>query len=124
VQNSVDPRHMGIATSTITFFRTLGGAFGAAAFGAVLNTRLAAHLADTLGASGGATSIDTNDTSAIQNLPEPVRSTVIDAFANSLHDVFLTALPVIAIAFVIALFIKEIPLRTRNTPVPAEATEI
>jgi EmrB/QacA subfamily drug resistance transporter len=124
VQNSVDPRHMGIATSTITFFRTLGGAFGAAAFGAVLNTRLAAHLADTLGASGGAASVDTNDTSAIQKLPEPLRSTVIDAFANSLHDVFLTALPVIAIAFVIALFIKEIPLRTRNTLVPAEATEI
>ncbi len=91
VQNSVDIRHLGIATSTITFFRTL---------------------------------INTNDSSAIRSLPEPLQSKVIEAFASSLHDVFLAALPIVAIAFVISLFIKEIPLRTRDTPVPAEATEI
>lgn len=123
VQNSVDVRHMGIATSTVTFFRTLGGALGASVFGAVLNTRLAHHLGEGLG-SGSAPSVNTNDTSAIQGLPEPVRSTVIDAFSSSLHDVFVTALPVVAVAFGISLFIKEIPLRGRDTPVPAEATEL
>jgi EmrB/QacA subfamily drug resistance transporter len=122
VQNSVETRHMGIATSTVTFFRTLGGALGASAFGAVLNTRLAHHLSEGLG-TGPAPSVNTNDASAIQGLPEPVRSTVIDAFSNSLHDVFLTALPVVAVAFLISLFIKEIPLRGRDTSVPAVATE-
>lgn len=122
VQNSVDIRHLGIATSTITFFRTLGGAFGAALFGAVLNTRLSHHMTSV--GSGGGSDINTNDTSAIHALPEPLQSKVIEAFASSLHDVFITALPVVAVAFVISLFIKEIPLRTRDTPVPAEATEI
>lgn len=124
VQNSVGPRHMGIATSTITFFRTLGGTFGAALFGAILNTRLAAHLADSLGGTAGSANVDTNDVSAIHRLPEPLQSKVIEAFANSLHDVFLSALPIIAIAFVISLFIKEIPLRTRADakPEPADVT--
>ncbi|MBC7631481.1 MDR family MFS transporter [Aeromicrobium sp.] len=119
VQNSVDVKHMGIATSTVTFFRTLGGAFGAAVFGAVLNARLADHLASALGTGGGGPKINTENASAVQSLPEPIRSTVIDAFSASLHDVFLTALPVVAVAFVISLFIKEIPLRTRDTPAPA-----
>jgi EmrB/QacA subfamily drug resistance transporter len=124
VQNSVDPRHMGIATSTITFFRTLGGTVGASLFGAVLNTRLAHHLSDTLGPAAGSAKVDTNDVSKIRGLPEPVRSHVIDAFAHSLHDVFVTAMPIMVIALVLALFIKEIPLRARSAPVPAEATEI
>ncbi len=67
VQNSVDLRHMGIATSTITFFRTLGGAFGAAVFGAVLNVRLDHHLAAVVRSFGGGKTphINTNDASAI-----------------------------------------------------------
>lgn len=118
VQNSVDVRHMGVATSTVTFFRNLGGAFGTALFGAVLNSRLADHLQTSLGAASGG-HINTNDASAIHGLPEPVRSKVIEAFASSLHDVFLTALPFVALAFVISLFIKELPLRTRQAPVEA-----
>lgn len=118
VQNSVDPKHMGIATSTITFFRTLGGTFGAALFGAILNVRLTHHLAHSLGSAAAGGKIDTNDVSAIHRLPEPIQSKVIEAFANSLSDVFLSALPVILIAFVISLFIKEIPLRTRADSAP------
>lgn len=122
VQNSVDVRHMGVATSTVTFFRNLGGAFGTAVFGAVLNSRLAHHLESSLGASPG-TPINVEDASAIRRLPEPVRGKVIDAFASSLHEVFLTALPFVAVAFVLALFIKELPLRSRSAPVPVEGTE-
>ena len=122
VQNSVDVRHMGVATSTVTFFRNLGGAFGTAVFGAVLNSRLSHHLESSLGVGSG-TSINTNNAAAIQSLPEPVRGKVVDAFASSLHEVFLTALPFVAIAFVLALFIKELPLRARSVPVPAEGTE-
>ncbi|MCW2748427.1 MAG: transporter [Nocardioidaceae bacterium] len=119
VQNASDPKHMGIATSTVTFFRNLGGAFGTAVFGAVLNSRLAHHLDATLGSAGGA-NVDTNDVHAIRNLPQPVQGQVIDAFSLSLHDVFITAIPVVFLAFIIAFFIKEIPLRTREgTPAPA-----
>ncbi|MDR7086133.1 EmrB/QacA subfamily drug resistance transporter [Aeromicrobium panaciterrae] len=123
VQNSVDVRHMGVATSTVTFFRNLGGAFGTAVFGAVLNSRLAHHLETSFGPGAG-TSVNTNDATAIRHLPEPVRVKVIDAFALSLHEVFLTALPFVGIAFILALFIKELPLRSRSTPMPAEATEL
>ncbi len=123
VQNSVDVRHMGVATSTVTFFRNLGGAFGTAVFGAVLNSRLSHHLESSLGVESGA-SINTNNAAAIQNLPEPIRVKVIDAFASSLHEVFLTALPFVAVAFVLALFIKELPLRSRSTPVPAAGTDV
>ena len=69
------------------------------------------------GSGGDAPRINTNDASAIHALPEPLQSKVIEAFASSLHDVFLAALPIVAIAFLISLFIKEIPLRTRDTPV-------
>ena len=58
--------------------------------------------------------------SAIHSLPEPLQTKVIEAFADSLHDVFIAALPIVAIAFVISLFVKEIPLRTRDTPTPVE----
>ncbi len=122
VQNSVDVRHMGVATSTVTFFRNLGGAFGTAVFGAVLNSRLSHHLENSVGA--GATSVNTNDATAIHRLPEPIRSHVIDAFALSLHEVFLTALPFVGIAFILTLFIKELPLRSRSTPVPAAGTDV
>ncbi|MCW2829705.1 MAG: transporter [Aeromicrobium sp.] len=118
VQNAVDPRHMGIATSTITFFRTLGGTIGASLFGAVLNTRLAHHLAETLGPVAGRADVDTNDVSAIRSLPEPIRTDVIESFAHALHDVFIAAIPIMLVAFVISLFIKEIPLRARATPAP------
>jgi len=120
VQNSVDVRHMGVATSTVTFFRNLGGAFGTAIFGAVLNRRLSTRLHESLGDKTPAHPINTHDASAIHSLPQPVRGIVIDAFAGALHDVFLTALPFVALAFVISLFIKQIPLRTRQDAIPAE----
>ena len=52
VQNSVDRKHMGAATASVTFFRSMGGAVGTALFGAILNTRLAHHLAEIVPAAG------------------------------------------------------------------------
>ena len=51
VQNSVDRRDMGAATASVTFFRSMGGAVGTALFGAILNTRLAHHLAEIVPAA-------------------------------------------------------------------------
>ena len=48
---------------------------------------------------------------------------VLDAFALSLHDVFLSALPVVLVALIVAMFIKEIPLRERQSAEPGEAAD-
>jgi MFS family permease len=116
VQNAVDRRHMGTATSSVAFFRSMGGTFGAAVFGAILTARLTTHLAEHLG-SGSASPVsgsDTSNVSKIQALPEPVKGFVLQAFADSLHDVFLWAIPVVLIALVVSLFIRELPLKARQ----------
>ncbi len=123
VQNSVDFRDMGTATSAVTFFRSMGGAIGTAVFGAVLSNRLAQHLREVFAgavASGQAlpSGNATRNIQAIQALPEPVRGKVLLAFTEALHDVFLVGVPFVMLAFVVALFLKEIPLRT-STGAPA-----
>jgi EmrB/QacA subfamily drug resistance transporter len=123
VQNSVDPRHMGTATSSVTFFRSMGGAFGVAVMGAVLSSRLRTHLADQFGGktpvSGGGDI--TNNVRGIQQLPEPFHAKVLEAFSLTLHEMFLGVIPVVIVAFVVAFFIREVPLRSRHAPGSAEA---
>jgi MFS family permease len=123
IQNSVEMRDMGAATSSTTFFRSLGGAIGAAVFGAVLNLRLSHYLEREFGgAASGGIAHDANDIQAMQRLEEPTRHLVLTAFTHALNDVFLICIPFIIIALVIALFLKEIPLRSgakQATPAPA-----
>jgi EmrB/QacA subfamily drug resistance transporter len=117
VQNSVERRDMGAATSSITFFRQMGGSVGAALFGAVLSSRLAHYLAEQLAKAGiqpgaGEPRVEANNVQAIQQLAEPVKSVVLHAFTNALDDVFLVGVPFVAVAIVVALLLKEEPLRT------------
>ncbi|HYT25066.1 MAG TPA: MDR family MFS transporter, partial [Actinomycetota bacterium] len=116
VQNAVDFRDLGTATAAVTFFRQMGGAIGAAVFGAVLSSRLTHYLAEAFaGAPAGAgrgAGLDVNDIQAIQRLAEPAKSIVLHAFTNALDDVFLVGVPFIVVAFVVSLFMKEVPLRT------------
>jgi hypothetical protein len=63
------------------------------------------------GASG---QINTNDVTAIQALPEPIKSMVLEAFTRSMDDVFLVAVPFMAVAFIIALTMREKPLKGRG----------
>jgi EmrB/QacA subfamily drug resistance transporter len=120
VQNSVDRRHMGVATASVAFFRSMGGAIGVALFGAILNTRLAKHLVEVVPASAqgqlGAASSSVNDVTAIQSLPEPVKTWVLTAFTQSMDDVFLVAVPFMAVALLIALTMREKPLADRTAP--------
>jgi EmrB/QacA subfamily drug resistance transporter len=116
VQNSVDRRHMGVATASVTFFRSMGGAIGTALLGAILNIRLKHHLSEIVGAAqghGAGAAINTNDVNAIQALPEPIKGWVLEAFTRAMDDVFLVAVPFMAVAFVIALTMREKPLRGR-----------
>ena len=64
-----------------------------------------------------------NNVQAIKALPEPVHSLITGAFSHSLHDMFLTAVPLVMVAFVIALFLKEKPLATRDAAAPERDAE-
>jgi EmrB/QacA subfamily drug resistance transporter len=114
VQNSSDIKHLGAATAAVTFFRTIGGTFGAAIFGAILANRLTTHIQELTPAGSGVafSSASLNGgASMIRTLPPQAQSTILEAFARSFHDMFLYAIPFTIVAFFIALFLKEIPLK-------------
>jgi hypothetical protein len=95
----------------------MGGAIGTALLGAILNIRLKHHLNAIVGAAQGHASggpIETNDVTAIQALPEPIKSWVLEAFTRSMDDVFMVAVPFMAVAFVIAITMREKPLKARG----------
>jgi len=130
VQNSVERTDIGVATSSVTFFRQMGGSFGTALFGAILSSRLAVHIADALRhapasarAGGGKVGDVANNVQAIKALREPLHSLITGAFAESLHDTFLSAVPLVALALVVAFFLKEKPLAQRDAPAATEQQE-
>jgi MFS family permease len=122
-QNAVEQRDLGTATSATSFFRSMGGAFGVAAFGSVLNNRLETYLADLLPAGAR---LDPSSLQAgpdvLHKLPATVLATVLDAFAKALHVMFLVGVPVAAAGFVLMLFLPEKPLR-ESAHVGLEAVE-
>ena len=113
LQISVDLSDMGVATSSNTFFRSLGSVFGTAFFGAVLTNRLAHYLAES-GLKGGGENSFTNNTALIKKLPPEVQTTILESFVKAFHFVFYTAAPVTALGFFLALMLKEVPLRTHG----------
>ncbi|MEW2584711.1 MFS transporter [Streptomyces virginiae] len=119
VQNAVSYADLGVATSGATFFRSIGASFGVAIFGTVftnqLDGKLAASLAGvTLPADAGIPQLEA-DPRAIGALPADLRPRVLDAYATAITDVFLYAVPVVLIAFVLACFLKEDKLRASVT---------
>jgi EmrB/QacA subfamily drug resistance transporter len=127
VQNSVDRSDMGVATSSVAFFRQMGGSFGTALFGAILSSRLGVHLADATrelpaSAAGQDLGAVANNVDLIKALPGPVRDLVTEAFSFALHDTFLAAVPLTVLALVVALFLKEVPLEGRHSPSESEST--
>ncbi len=117
VQNAVDMRDLGVATSAVTFTRSLGGAVGTAVFGALLNSRLASNLATALGdadipVGSGSPEMATNNIELMKQLQEPMRSIVLGAYTDALTDIFLFSVPIVLLAFVVSLFLREIPLRS------------
>jgi len=126
LQNSVDFKDMGVATSSNTFFRSLGSVFGTAVFGTILTNRLGHYLTqnfDNLAASnpGVVQGFDPavlegiqNNTSVLQTLPPVIQATALESFVNSFHVVFIVAAPITALGFLLALFLRETPLRTNK----------
>ncbi len=117
IQNSVDRRDLGTATSSATFFRSLGSAFGGAIFGSILNNRLTHHFHDLIpsNVAGGLGSIDISSVqngSALHTMSPEVSRLVLEAFVRSFQDMFLIAIPIALLAFVVALFLRETPLKS------------
>ena len=120
VQNAVDYRDLGTATSGATFFRTIGSSVGVAAFGTVLTRSLADALArDTPPDATGRCAGDVLSESALglERCPPAVQNWFLDGYADAIHVVFLAAVPVALLAFALAWLIPELPLRrTTGTP--------
>jgi EmrB/QacA subfamily drug resistance transporter len=113
VQNDARPQEIGVATSTATFFRSVGGAFGVAIFGTIFASRLSHRLAGlprSVTAHLGS-GVHLNP-AQVKNLPPHVHAEFLDAFAHSLHGVFLFGMALAAVPFVLSWFLKEVPLRT------------
>lgn len=112
VQNTVDQRDLGTATSANTFFRSMGGAFGVAVFGSIFNSRLNLYLGQLL-PPGVHIDIATvqGGPAALAALPAPVHAVVIDAFARALHVAFLWGIPLSIVGFIVVVFLREEPLK-------------
>lgn len=113
VQNAVERKDLGTATSSVVFFRSIGSALGAAIFGAILLNRLTHHiLASVSGSQGESVARNLGKSAAsLQSLQPDVVHRVLVAFASSFHDVFLFGIPFAILAFVVSLSLKESPLR-------------
>jgi EmrB/QacA subfamily drug resistance transporter len=115
-QSAVETRDLGIATSSVMFFRTMGGAVCASAFGALLTNRLTVglthHLPPAVAREVGR-SADKLVTSpeAVKALPAAVRHAIGIAYSSALGDVFLTAVPLTAVCIGLAIALREVQLR-------------
>ena len=112
VQNAVDPHELGTATSANNFFREIGAAVGIALFSSIFTSRLVSNLEEVFAGSpapagGGAESLTPE---IVKNLPEPLHTGVIDAYADALAPSFWYLVPLLALGFLLTLFLKEIKL--------------
>jgi EmrB/QacA subfamily drug resistance transporter len=119
VQNSADYADLGTATSAATFFRSIGGAFGVSVFGAIFSNRLASELASALRGvplpPGLHVASAAADPALLKKLPAAIRAAVEHAYSLALHPVFVYAIPVALVAFVLSWFLKEVPLRATSS---------
>ncbi|MGW7050107.1 MFS transporter [Streptomyces sp. NPDC054887] len=115
-QNQVKPAELGAASSLVTFTRSLGGAVGVSALGAVLSSRITHYVEDGLaalhikpgGAAGGNTIPD------MDALPKPIRTVMESAYGDGVTDLFLYAAPIALVGLLLVLFVKEVPLKSSH----------
>ncbi len=105
-QNEAPVEDLGVATSTVSFARAVGGSVGVALFGALFSSRLTELL-------GKAANLDVTP-EMIRKLPHAQRVVTAEAFSDAITRVFLFAVPLLLFAFVLTWFLKETPLRTAS----------
>lgn len=127
-QNSVELKDMGVASSTTTLFRTIGGSFGVALMGTVFAGRVEDSMKESAAAggqaAGGAAKLTEGgaqlDAASLAKLPAPVREAYEHAVSSGTHTVFLMGAAIAVIVFVAAWFIKEVPLKGAQDQQPQE----
>jgi MFS family permease len=123
VQNAVPMKELGVATSSVTFFRSMGGAIGASALGAVLTAGISAELPRYLppaalavgGNKVGALIGSPAQLDALKRTHPAIHEGIIQAYSHAIDRLFLVAVPVSALSVIAALFINQVRLRTSNT---------
>ncbi|WP_405992253.1 MFS transporter [Streptomyces sp. NBC_00986] len=117
-QNQVTPKDLGAASSTVSFFRSLGGAVGVGVLGSVMSGRITHYAKDTVASldpqsqAAAAKAVGSSALPDMDALPSTVRTWLESAYGHGIADVFLYAAPFALIAFIVVMFIKEVPLRT------------
>ncbi|MFE0675283.1 MFS transporter [Streptomyces sp. NPDC058867] len=117
-QNQVAPHELGAASSVVTFFRSLGGAMGVSVLGSVMTTRISHYATDTIGTlspkeqAAAAQAMGSGQLPDMDALPTHIRTWLESAYGHGIADIFLYVAPVAFLAFLVTLFIKEVPLRT------------
>ncbi|MFF8813367.1 MDR family MFS transporter [Streptomyces pactum] len=111
VQNTVPYHELGSATSGVTFFRTLGSSFGTAIFGTLYSGDLGPRLRAALAGSPDVPPEVAQNPQALRELPDERAAPFVRAYADTINHVFQWVVPVAAAGFVIAWFLKEVPLR-------------
>ncbi|MFF4011186.1 MDR family MFS transporter [Streptomyces sp. NPDC001717] len=119
-QNQVAPEDLGAASSVVTFFRSLGGAMGVSALGAVMANRVTHYVQDGIAALGpkAAAAMGHGGTAGggipdLDKLPAPIRTVVESSYGHGVGDVFLYAAPFALLSLVLVLFIKEVALKSK-----------
>src|SRR5215813_13995216 len=124
VQNAVSYADLGAATGGATFFRSIGGSFGTAVFGAVFTNVLPGDLTASLHGLSlppGVTAASGASPAVLERLPPAVHAAYVSGFATALQTVFLVGVPFGALAFLLSWTLKDVPLRTTTgTPDPAD----
>jgi hypothetical protein len=105
-QNEAPAADLGVATSTVTFFRTVGGSVGVALFGALFNHRIGELL--------GADAPKAMTPEQIAALPADQHAATAAAFADAITTVFRYAVPLLLAGFVVTWLLREVPLRTQS----------
>ncbi|KJS52433.1 MFS transporter [Streptomyces rubellomurinus subsp. indigoferus] len=118
VQNTVDYADLGTATSGVTFFRTIGSSFGTAVFGTIYANSLKTELGKGVGTAARLTGADpavlakaAESPQGLHKLPAEQAAPIVQAYSDALHTVYLWTIPVAAVGLVVALFLKQVPLR-------------
>ncbi|MEU3032094.1 MFS transporter [Streptomyces incarnatus] len=117
-QNQVAPKDLGAASSTVSFFRSLGGAVGVGVLGSVMSDRISHYATNSIGElspkarMAAAKAVGGGELPDMNSLPLPIRHWLESAYGHGIADVFLYAAPCALVAFVVVMFIKEVPLRT------------
>jgi EmrB/QacA subfamily drug resistance transporter len=112
VQNSVHFKHIGVATSGATLFRSIGGSIGVATFGAMFTNGLHSRLAGSL--PKDAVLPHSMGPDGVHHLPDAVRTVYLQAFGGALHAVYAVAACVIVLAFLLAWLLRDVPLRKKH----------